>query len=329
MTIFDSDPIDLPPVSITRLEDDAEGQALLDKLDELRAEQQEAERKAREARRPLPDLMAEADELAARAMVGDVDADAADEAEEKVQNQKDRAEQFRRRVKQCDRAASLVQEKLDAREDDLYDHNAEAVRTIHRLLTRHALQAERRAATLLRLLREFEVRYARYSSGEAPESHPQYLPQEVRTSPPRSIMGPARTAGGNVFDSADATAWMRRAADLVDAEPPAIVDLASVDFTDADARLQTLSPDDVPADDLDVLAPAAEPEADTQPEAEATSEAESGAESETEAGDAPADDADALAEPDADGEESADAEPSSDADGEPDDEAGEETPVEA
>jgi len=245
MKLFDTDSIDLPPVSITRLEDDAEGQALIEKLQDLRDQREQADAKAREVRRPLSDLMAEADELAARSMVGDVDPEEADEAEAEVRKTKDRIEELRRKIKQFDRAAVLVEEKLDERAEDLYDDNAEAVRSIHRLLTRHALEAERRASALLRLLREFEVRYARYAAGPEAKSHPQYLPDPLRTQPPRSLMGPARTSGGNVFDRSDATTWMRRAADLLDAEPPAVIDLASIDFESDVAAIETVSPDEL------------------------------------------------------------------------------------
>lgn len=280
MKLFDTDPIDLPPVSITRLEDDAEGQALIEKLQDLRDQREEADAKAREVRRPLSDLMAEADELAARLMVGDVDPEEADEAEAKVRETKDRIEELRRKVKQFDRAAVLVEEKLDERAEDLYDDNAEAVRSVHRLLTRHALEAERRASALLRLLREFEVRYARYAAGPEAKSHPQYLPAPLRTQPPRSLMGPARTSGGNVFDRSDATTWMRRAADLLDAEPPAVIDLSSIDFESEVAAIETVDPDDLdpPADALspstpepDDHAPDDDPpeEADPEPDAPA------------------------------------------------------------
>jgi hypothetical protein len=257
MKLFDTDPIDLPPVSITRLADDDEGQALIEKLQDLRDQREQADAKAREVRRPLSDLMAEADELAARSMVGDVDPEEADEAEAKVRKTKDRIEELRRKVKQFDRAAVLVEEKLDERAEDLYDDNAEAVRSVHRLLTRHALEAERRASALLRLLREFEVRYARYAAGPEAKSHPQYLPDHLRTQPPRSLMGPARTSGGNVFDRSDATTWMRRAADLLDAEPPAVIDLSSIDFESEVAAIETVDPDDLdpPADALSPSTP--------------------------------------------------------------------------
>jgi hypothetical protein len=125
------------------------------------------------------------------------------------------------------------------------------------------LEAERRASALLRLLREFEVRYARYAAGPEAKSHPQYLPDHLRTQPPRSLMGPARTSGGNVFDRSDATTWMRRAADLLDAEPPAVVDLSSIDFESEVAAIETVDPDDLdpPADALGPSAP--EPDDDT------------------------------------------------------------------
>jgi len=282
MKLFDRDPIDLPPVSITRLEDDPDGQALLDRLEELHDQREQAEAKAREVRRPLADLMAEADELAARAMVGDVDPDEADAAEETVRQTKDRIEELRRKVKQLDRAATLVDEKLEARGKDLYDDNAEAVRSVHRLLTRHALEAERRASALLRLLREFEVRYARYAAGPEAKSHPQYLPDPLRTQPPRSLMGPARTAGGNIFDRADATAWMRRAAEVLGAEPPAVLDLASIDFESEDAQLEQLSPEDLDSSD-DASSAASGTDHGDGPEANAGSKHEPSSE-----GDAPA-----------------------------------------
>jgi hypothetical protein len=271
MKLFDTDPIDLPPVSITRLADDDEGQALIEKLQDLRDQREQADAKAREVRRPLSDLMAEADELAARSMVGDVDPEEADEAEAKVRKTKDRIEELRRKVKQFDRAAVLVEEKLDERAEDLYDDNAEAVRSVHRLLTRHALEAERRASALLRLLREFEVRYARYAAGPEAKSHPQYLPDHLRTQPPRSLMGPARTSGGNVFDRSDATTWMRRAADLLDAEPPAVIDLSSIDFESEVAAIETVDPDALgpSAPEPDDHAPDDDPpeEADSKPDA--------------------------------------------------------------
>jgi len=292
MKLFDTDSIDLPPVSITRLEDDPEGQALIEKLQDLRDHREQADAKAREVRRPLSDLMAEADELAARSMVGDVDPEEADEAEAEVQKTKDRIEELRRKVKQFDRAAGLVEEKLDKRAEDLYDDNAEVVRSIHRLLTRHALEAERRASALLRLLREFEVRYARYAAGPEAKSHPQYLPDHLRTQPPRSLMGPARTSRGSVFDRSDATTWMRRAADILDAEPPAVIDLSSIDFKSEVAAIEYVPPD-APHDAPDPAAPEtgedapgnaegeADPPEDAETEPGAPADAASGGDEET------------------------------------------------
>ena len=308
MKLFDTDPIDLPPVSITRLEDDAEGQALIEKLQDLRDQRAEADAKAREVRRPLSDLMAEADELAARSIVGDADPEEADEAEAKVRKTKDRIEELRRKVKQFDRAAVLVEEKLDERAEDLYDDNAEAVRSVHRLLTRHALEAERRASALLRLLREFEVRYAQYAAGPEAKSHPQYLPDPLRTQPPRSLMGPARTSGGNVFDRSDATSWMRRAADLLDAEPPAVIDLPSIDFESEVAAIESVSLDELEPrpDATEPAASETEDDAPDRPPEEADPEPEAPADTAS-AGDEDAGDEDAGGE-DADNTEEPDEE---------------------
>lgn len=243
MKIFEEDPLNIPPVRVTPLEDDAEGRALLDRLDALEEQKESAQAEAREAGRPLADLLAEADELAALALVGDADPEEADAAEKEAQRRRERIEEARRQVKQCERAASLVRGKIEDRAQALYAENADAVRDVHRVLVREALQAERRAALLLRVLREFETHYARYTAGNDPEPHPQYLKEYERTSPPRPLMGPARTPGGNVFDGSEATRWMRRAADAIDADPPAVVDVASLDFASEDATPSTVALD--------------------------------------------------------------------------------------
>jgi hypothetical protein len=50
---------------------------------------------------------------------------------------------------------------------------------------------------------------------------------------------------------------MRRAADLLDAEPPAVIDLSSIDFESEVAAIETVDPDDLdpPADTLGSSAP--------------------------------------------------------------------------
>jgi hypothetical protein len=50
---------------------------------------------------------------------------------------------------------------------------------------------------------------------------------------------------------------MRRAADLLDAEPPAVIDLSSIDFESEVAAIETVDPDDLdpPADVLGLSAP--------------------------------------------------------------------------
>jgi hypothetical protein len=50
---------------------------------------------------------------------------------------------------------------------------------------------------------------------------------------------------------------MRRAADLLDAEPPAVIDLSSIDFESEVAAIETVDPDDLnpPADALSPSTP--------------------------------------------------------------------------
>lgn len=299
MTIFDDDSIDLPPVRVTPLEDDEEGRSLLDRLEALQEQKESAQAEAREAGRPLADLLAEADELAARALVGDVDPDEADEAEAEARATKERIEEARRQVKQCERASAMVREKIEERARDLYAENADAVRSVHRILVRHALEAERRAAQLLRVLREFEAHYARYTSGDHPEPHPQYLKEQERTSPPRAVMGPARTPGGNVFNSTEATLWMHRAADAVDAEPPAVLDVASLDFESDDATPSFVRPEEIDEEPTDAAAVGnSGPAAESEPSNGTSDAVDDGAPSDIDAT-APTDEAEAGAPADA------------------------------
>lgn len=237
MTIFEDLTTEIPPVSITRLDEDPEGQELLERLDDIHERKEEAQATIRVEGKPLSDLMAEADEMAARALVGDADPEAVEEAEAAVQETKDTIEAARREVRQCERAADLVREKLHTRSTELHEENAESVRAVHRVLLRRALEAERRAATFLRIVREFEARYARYTADDASVQHPQYLRERERTHPPRALMGPARTPGGNVFSRNEASTWMHRAADMLDEDPPAVLHLESLDFEVEDIDL--------------------------------------------------------------------------------------------
>ena len=237
MTILEDLTADVPPVSLTRLDEDPDGQALLERLDAIHERKEEAKATIRAEGKPLPDLMAQADEMAARALVGDADDDEVDAAEAAVQEAKDAIEAARREVRQCERAADLVRDKLRDRAADLHENNAESVRAVHRVLLRRALEAERRASTLLRVVREFEARYARYTADDASVQHPQYLKEHERTQPPRALMGPARTPGGTVFSRSEATTWMHRAADRLDEDPPAVLHLESLDFEVEDAEL--------------------------------------------------------------------------------------------
>lgn len=253
---------DIPPVSITRLEDDPKGQELLDRLDEIHERKNEAEATIRSEGKPLSDLMAEADEMAARALVGEVDEEEVEQAEAAVQDAKDSIEAARREVRQCERAADLVRDKLRERASELHGENADSVRAVHRVLLRRTLEAERTAATLLRILREFEARYARYTADDRSVQHPQYLKEHERTHPPRALMGPARTPGGNVFSRTEATTWMHRAADMLDADPPAVLHLESLDFETegVDLDYTQLEEDDLPPS----LAPDAVPSASAE-----------------------------------------------------------------
>jgi len=104
------------------------------------------------------------------------------------------------------------------------------VRRSHEALVEATLEAEKRASTLLRVLREFEMRYARYTDSADPEPHPRYLRDDERTRPPRSLMGPAQSPGGQVYASSDATAWMQRAAQQLDVSGPTVVEVEAIDF---------------------------------------------------------------------------------------------------
>jgi hypothetical protein len=263
MRFFDDPPITLPPVQLKSLKDDPEGQALWERLDALETRRQEAEATLHRESQPLADLMAEADELAALALVGDADDEAAEEAEKNVQKARQRVEDARRAMNQCDRAETLVREKLRRRAAEVHAENTEAVRAVHRVLLHRALEAERRAATLLRVLREFEQRYARYGTDDESARHPQYLAEEDRTQPPRALMGPARASGGTVFDRSEAAAWMRRAADRLETDAPPLLDVTSLDFEAPDATPTYVDPEEgtdeaPPVSDPEPPAPSAE-----------------------------------------------------------------------
>lgn len=262
MTLPEDLTSEIPPVSITRLEDDPAGSELLERLDGIHERKEQAQATIRAEGKPLSDLMAEADEVAARALVGDADEEEVEAAEAAVQEAKDNIEAARREVRQCERAADLVRDKLRERSAELHRENADSVRAVHRVLLRRALEAEREAAALLRFLREFEARYARYTADDQSVQHPQYLKEHERTQPPRALMGPARTPGGNVFSRTEATTWMYRAADMLDEEPPAVLHLESLDFEAeaTDLQYRRLDEDELPS----ALAPAAAPDASAE-----------------------------------------------------------------
>lgn len=245
MRLFDDDPVDIPPVQVTDLRDDDEGQALWNQLQEVEDRRQEAEATLHRESQPLADLMAEADELAARVLVGEADEEEADAAEEEVQAARKRVEEARRTVQQCTRAEKLLREKLRARAVELHDENADVVQAVHRVLLHRALEAEKRAATLLRVLRTFEQQYARYTDDDDHAQYPQYLDKQVRTMPPRALLGAARTQGGTVFDNTEAAVWIRRAAERLEMEPPAVLDVTSLDFERADAEPEYIDPEDI------------------------------------------------------------------------------------
>ncbi len=277
---------EIPPVSITHLEDDPEGSELLERLDAIHKRKRQAKDTIRTEGEPLPDLMAEADEMAARALTGDAGEDEVEAAEKAVQAAKDNIETARRQVRQCERAANRVRDQLRERAAELHGENADRVRAVHRVVLRRALEAERQAAVLLRILREFEARYARYTADDQSVQHPQYLKEHERTQPPRALMGPARTPGGNVFSRTEATMWMHRTADMLDDEPPAVLHLESLDFEveTADLQYRRLEEDDLP----DPPAPSAASEdkaaprdADPADEEDETSEAPAESEPDT------------------------------------------------
>jgi len=273
MTLPEDLTSEIPPVSIIRLEDDPEGSELLERLDGIHERKEQAQATIRAEGKPLSDLMAEADEVAARALVGDADEEEVEAAEAAVQEAKDNIEAARREVRQCERAADLVRNKLRERSAELHRENADSVRAVHRVLLRRALEAEREAAALLRFLREFEARYARYTADDQSVQHPQYLKEHERTQPPRALMGPARTPGGNVFSRTEATTWMYRAADMLDEEPPAVLHLESLDFEAeaTDLQYRRLDEDELPP----ALAPGGAPEGEATPaNEEATDDAD-------------------------------------------------------
>lgn len=255
MRLFDDDSIEIPPIHLKSLTDDAEGRDLWKRLEALEARRKEAEATLHRESQPLADLLAEADELAALVLVGDAEEEEAQAAEDNVQAARQRVEDARRAVNQCDRAEFLVRKKLRARAQALHEENTDAVRSVHRVLLHHALNAERRAAGLLRLLREFEQQYARYSTDDASARHPQYLTEEDRTVPPRPLLGPARASGGTVFDRSEAAAWMRRAAERVEADAPPLLEIDSLDFESPEAAPEYIALSDVAADDPPVSRP--------------------------------------------------------------------------
>lgn len=230
MKIFEEAPVSCPPVRVTPLNDDDTGHELLDRLHQLQQQLADANHRAASSSRPLPGLIARADELAAQSMAGQADAEEADAAEETVRGAQAEVESARREARQCTQAMTLVEEKLDERARELYAENAANVREAHRALAKATLKAQERASTLLRILREFEMRYARYTESHEPEPYPRYLRDEDRTRPSRSIMGPAQSPNGHVYASGDATSWMQRTAQLLDVDGPAVIDVETLDF---------------------------------------------------------------------------------------------------
>ena len=237
MKIFDEAPVSCPPVRVTPLDDDDTGRELLGRLRQLQKQLADANHRAASSSRPLPGLIARADELAAQSMAGQADAEEADAAEEAVREAQAEVESARREARQCTQAMTLVEEKLDERARELYAENAENVRGAHRALAKATLKAQERASTLLRILREFEMRYARYTESQEPEPYPRYLRDEERTRPSRSIMGPAQSPNGHVYASGDATSWMQRAAQLLDVNGPAVIEVETLDFESETATI--------------------------------------------------------------------------------------------
>ena len=237
MKIFDEASVDCPPVRVTPLERDDRGKELLDRLAELQQQLADANHRASAASRPLPDLLARADELAAQSMAGRASADEAEAAEEKVREARNDVEAARREARQCSQAITLVEEQLDERARALYRENTRHVQNAHKELVQATLDAQKRASTLLRVLREFEMRYARYTDSSEPEPYPRYLRDEERTRPPRSIMGPSQSPSGHVYAAGDATEWMQRASQLLGVDGPAIVDVETLDFESDDASI--------------------------------------------------------------------------------------------
>lgn len=230
MKIFDESPVEFPSVQVTPLEEDEEGKDLLDRLSDLNQQHADARHRAEVASQPLPTLIARADELAAQSLAGEVSPEEADAAETELRSAQEDVEAGRREARQCAKAIELVRTKIQSRARTLYHENAEQVRRSHEALVEATLEAEKRASTLLRILREFEMRYARYTDSADPEPHPRYLRDDERTRPPRSLMGPAQSPGGQVYASSDATAWMQRAAQQLDVSGPTVVEVEAIDF---------------------------------------------------------------------------------------------------
>lgn len=237
MKIFDEAPVECPPVRVTPLDDDDTGHELLERLHQLQQQLADANHRAAASSRPLPGLIARADELAAQSMAGQADPDEADAAEEAVRDAQAEVEAARREARQCTQAITLVEERLDERARELYTENAANVREAHRTLAEATLKAQERASALLRVLREFEMRYARYTESTEPEPYPRYLRDEERTRPSRSIMGPAQSPSGHVYASGDATSWMQRAAQLLDVDGPAVIEVDTLDFESESATI--------------------------------------------------------------------------------------------
>jgi hypothetical protein len=247
MKIFDERPVECPPVEVTPLQEDETGQDLLDRLSHLQQQKAEAEHEAGALSQPLPSLIARADDLSARSMAGTADLEEAEAAEEEVQRVQAEVEAARRRARQSSKAISLVEKQLEERAKTLYEENTRRVREAHRSLVKEAREAQTRAATLLRILREFEMRYARYTESTEPEPYPRYLTDAERTKPPRSLMGPAKSPNGHVYASSDATHWLQRAAALLDEKGPSIIDVQELDFESPSATYTPTTSDHVPA----------------------------------------------------------------------------------
>ncbi|HHP7239022.1 hypothetical protein [Longibacter sp.] len=247
MRIFDDRPVECPPVEVTPLQEDETGQDLLNRLSHLQQQKAEAEHEAAATSQPLPSLIARSDDLSARSMAGTVDVEEAEAAEEEVQRVQAEVEAARRRARQSSKAIALVEKQLEERARTLYEENTRQVRETHRTLVKEARDAQTRAATLLRILREFEMRYARYTESTEPEPYPRYLRDAERTKPPRSLMGPAKSPNGHVYASSDATQWLQRAAALLDENGPSIIDVQALDFESPSATYTPTTSDHVPA----------------------------------------------------------------------------------